>query len=455
MTYHSHETASTPMRPLLALALAASLAACDTGGPPEPPGPPADPALGAWLAERAHPLDTAAPRDDVSDLRFLDDLVGDARVVALGEATHGTREFFQIKDRVVRYLVDELGFDALVFEADAAAGVALDRYVRGGTGDAADLLAGTRLWPWQTEEVAALVGGLRARNAAGADVGFYGADVQFPALQADLVAQAVRSAEPDSAAAVEEAYRCLVDLSQPTFEARQAGVRAYPDRPAAEIARCRARVQEVRAYLERRSGPLGAALGARGYAGVLDAAVAAEQGELAWGSLNVRSTNYSYFRDRAMADNVLRVLDRLGEGGRVVVWAHNVHVSESVADLPTMGEFLDEALGDRYRSVGFAFQRGAVQSVQIAGGLRPVEVGDGPADGYGALLASAGLPLFALDLRGLDGPGAALAGPRPFRQYGARVEPGPVGPARLADWFDAVVFVETSTPSRPLAGAAR
>ena len=438
------------MRYLLVL-LALALGACD-GGAPAPP--PTETPLAEWLRANVHALDTAAPRDDVSDLRFLDDLVGDARVVALGEATHGTREFFQIKDRVVGYLVDELGFDAVVFEGDLAPGAAIDAYIRGGAGDAEALVGGFHLWPWRTEEVADLVRGLRARNAAGGAVGFYGADVQYPFLQADLVLDAVAEVEPDSLGAVRALLDCVGAPWQGGVAERDVALRAYPDRPAPARAACRRDVAEAGAYLDRQAERYRAALGAAAFGLARRAATAVGQGERLAASGAPGEGDPFAVRDRAMADNVLWLLDHLGPDARVAVWAHNVHVSRFVGDLATLGEFLDADLGDDYRALGFAFHRGTVTGYGD-GRLRAVDVGAGPAESFGALFSTAGLPLFALDLRqDLGGPAAPLARSRPFRQYGSVVEPGPVGPARLPDWFDAVVFVEESTPTRLLPAPA-
>ena len=434
------------MRRPLFLVLAAVLAACDASAPAPPAAPPEPDALAEWLRQTAWPLDTAAPRDDDADLRWLDGVVGDARVVGLGEATHGTREFFQVKDRVVRYLVDRLGFDAVVFEGDLGPAAAIDAYVRGGPGDPEALVGGFGLWPWDTEEVAALVRGLRDRGGAAR---FYGADVQYPFLQADAVVAAVERVEPDSADAVRERLACIAAPWGGTVAQRAALLRAYAGRPAPALAACRQAVLDVGAYLDRRAAAYEAALG-REAALVRRMARAVAEGERL--ATAAGGDSYFYLRDRAMADNVRWVLDHLGPDARVAVWAHNVHVSRSVDDLATMGESLDAELGDDYRAVGFAFHRGAVTGVST-GQLRAVDVGAGPADSYGALFASAGLPLFALDLRDLGGAAAPLAERRPFRQYGAVVGAGPVGGARLADWFDAVVFVETSTPTRLLPGA--
>jgi erythromycin esterase-like protein len=88
-----------------------------------------------WLRGAAVPFDRVDPTDNMDDLEPLRKIVGDARVVSLGEATHGTREFFQMKHRVLRFLVERMGFTAFAIEATWPEANRLDRYVRTGEGD--------------------------------------------------------------------------------------------------------------------------------------------------------------------------------------------------------------------------------------------------------------------------------------------------------------------------------
>src|SRR5499433_2764057 len=108
-----------------------------------------------WLKANAMPLATAEPGTGINDLEPLRPLIGDARVVALGEATHGTREFFQLKHRVIEYCVSQLGFTVIAFEADFGATLAVNDYVLRDNGNARD--AASSMGFWDTEEVAALI----------------------------------------------------------------------------------------------------------------------------------------------------------------------------------------------------------------------------------------------------------------------------------------------------------
>jgi erythromycin esterase len=109
------------------------------------------------ISESAVPLSTAAPGEDVADLQPSGDTLASAKVVGLGEATHGTREFFQLKHRILRYLVVEQGVRTFAWESGFAMSRALDDYVRRGAGDAKTALSTGGYGVWQTEAVLAMV----------------------------------------------------------------------------------------------------------------------------------------------------------------------------------------------------------------------------------------------------------------------------------------------------------
>ncbi len=132
-------------------------------------------------------LDNLTAGHGFDDLRPFGQMVGDARIVALGEATHGTREFFLLKHRLVEFLVAELGFTIFAIEANWPESEIVNEYILTGKGEPAAALAGLRFWTWDTEEVFALIEWMRAWNAGhGPDrrVRFAGIDAQFPSLAA-------------------------------------------------------------------------------------------------------------------------------------------------------------------------------------------------------------------------------------------------------------------------------
>lgn len=392
----------------------------------------------AWLREHARPLagvDAGAPRDD---LAALGDLVGDARVVALGEQTHGTSEFFRMKHRALEHLVLEHGFTLFAIEANMPEAERLNRYVLSGEGDAQDLLAGLHSWTWHTEEVLALIAWMRDHNeAAEVPVRFTGFDMQYPDVAVENVRAFLADHDPELLAAYE------ADL---TAAAATSRLRGSSEAPSPEL---RERVDELVAAMTAREAGYAAA------AGEDAAAWAVQDGRVVAQSLGLASGG-TRWRDEAMARNLLWLLDRY-PGERMLVWAHNGHVSKAAG---WMGSHLAAALGDAYVCVAFSFEQGAYTAYDPEfGGVGASVAGPAPAGTVDRLLAEVGPDVFLLDLR--DAAGSAVEpwflAPRRFRAVGAVAvhDAGSFAPATLGEEFDGVIFVRRSTPSRRLPRAGR
>lgn len=147
----------------------------------EPP-----PALTEFIKQKALPLKTIEPGSGFDDLQALKPLIGDARMVALGECTHGTKEIFKAKHRLLEYLASEMGFSLFAIEANMTEAHRLNAYVQGGEGNPDDLIRGMGFWTWSTLEVRDMVEWMRrynadpANRAAGKNVAFEGFDMQSP-----------------------------------------------------------------------------------------------------------------------------------------------------------------------------------------------------------------------------------------------------------------------------------
>ena len=165
----------------------------------------------AWIRRQATSLVTADPAEPLTDLAPLRQIVSDADVVGLGESTHGAHEQFALKHRIVRLLVEELGFRCVALEEDWTKGVQLDDYVREGTGDPRQLLAGAGT-PWRTEEILRLITWIHDYNQAHPDdmVRFAGVDVvAVGPLAYQAVEDYVRQAAPDRSGELEQHFAVI------------------------------------------------------------------------------------------------------------------------------------------------------------------------------------------------------------------------------------------------------
>lgn len=152
-----------------------------------------------WLNRHATPLATTDPGKPVDDLAGLRGIARDARIVGLGESTHGSAEQFRVKHRAVRFLVERMGYRSIAFEEDFASGVAIDRYIVTGVGDPRALIMATGSI-WATEEMLDLVRWLRAYNTrrpASDQVRFLGSDLhQIRQLSFDEIRSYTQCAAP-------------------------------------------------------------------------------------------------------------------------------------------------------------------------------------------------------------------------------------------------------------------
>ncbi|HYV13146.1 MAG TPA: erythromycin esterase family protein [Pyrinomonadaceae bacterium] len=141
-----------------------------------------------WIAANAVRLKTPEAGNGFADMQPLNKIIGNARIVSLGEATHGTREFFQLKHRMLEFLATEMGFTIFSIEANMPEAYRLNDYVLNGEGDPAKLLKGMYFWTWDTQEVLAMIQWMREFNKSGKGrVQFTGFDMQTPDVAGVIV----------------------------------------------------------------------------------------------------------------------------------------------------------------------------------------------------------------------------------------------------------------------------
>src|SRR5215471_18807830 len=145
-------------------------------------------AVNQWTRANAIPLSTVEAGHGFADLQPLKKAIGNARIVSLGEATHGTREFFQMKHRMMEFLATEMGFTIFSIEANMPEAYRLNDYVLRGEGDPAKLLRGMYFWTWDTEEVLDMIRWMREFNQSGKGrVEFTGFDMQTITVAGPIV----------------------------------------------------------------------------------------------------------------------------------------------------------------------------------------------------------------------------------------------------------------------------
>lgn len=307
-------------------------------------------------------LDTTDPEAPLSDLHELGDILSDRSVIGLGEATHGTREFFRFKHRLIRFLVEEFDLRAIAFESNFAETLRINDYVLEGKGDPCVALDGIYFWTWYTEEVLALLEWLRRFNAdrpRSDRVRFYGIDAQYTAGAVAELERIVEAVSPSVVSEFEPLFR----------EADDAGRPAHMDDDAADRVEAASRLaNELEPYLATHDDRIVDTVGAERMAVAEQclrtiSQTAERNRAVVGGDLTASMA----VRDEAMADNVdwIRRHESLD---RIAVWAHNGHVNRLEMrsrgkTAPSMGAHLGERYGDGYYALGLEFGRGTFQAL--------------------------------------------------------------------------------------------
>jgi erythromycin esterase len=395
----------TAMAHILLIAWLAGALGCTRSGADAVPGRPPRAAspVARWLSAHAIPLATLEPGSGFADLGALGALVGDAKVVGLGEANHGAHELFRLRHRLVETLVAREGFNVFALEADYAPCEEMNDYVLHGRGDPASILASViGLIPWDTEEMLLLIRWIRRWNddpAHTRKVRFYGFDAQGPVVALRRVRAYLQDVDPGADDAF--APRLAPLASFPAWQ-------AYGGLGAAAQRDVQAALAELLERFDRSRDSWSARSGAERWTRERQALRTAQQAEI--GGRDDRA------RDRSMADNVEWLLAQEPDA-RIAAWAHNGHLG---FDPGAMGSFLKADLGTAYVHIATAFDHGAFRARRKGAapdeGWRAFLLGPAPGEALEAELTAVGRSWFLVDLRAASGEVAAwLDAPRPFR----------------------------------------
>jgi erythromycin esterase-like protein len=426
--------------------------------------------VGESAALEAVRLDARPLDGGESDYDALIELVGDARLVLLGEASHGTHEFYRERARITRRLIEELGFKAVAVEGDWPDADRVSRYVQGDSrdGDAEEALRGFRrfpTWMWRNAEVLDFIGWLRAHNEqlhpSHERVGFYGLDLYSLGASMEAVVAYLQDVDPAGASRARRRYECLHPFAQDSSGYGQAVLLGVSEP-------CRRRVLEQLVELRRHGGDYLR----------LDGPVAEDRYFLAEQNATVVANAEEYYRtmfggpapswnlrDRHMADTLDQLevhLARHGDAGKVVVWEHNSHIGDARStEMAQRGELnLGQLMRERHAHdvvlVGFTTYTGTVTAASEWGGeAERKRVRPALPDSYEALLHATGIPAFMLCPLGTSPSGRALSEPRLQRAIGVIYRPET---ERASHWFaacasqqfDALVHIDVTRAVEPL-----
>lgn len=417
------------------------------------------------IKDAVHPL-MRSPKDYDPLLRFI----GNARFVLLGEASHGTRDFYRERAQITKRLIREKGFTAVAVEADWPDAWRVNRYVQGQSvdADAAEALSGFQRfpsWMWRNTEVLDFVGWLRAHNESlrpGAQTtGFYGLDLYSLHASIEAMLNYLDKADPAAAARARQRYAGFENFGQDPqacgFAAGLALSRNCESAVVAQLVEMQKRADEY----ARRDGRMAE----DDFFYAQQNARLIKSAELYYRTMFRGHISSWNLRDDHMAGTLEALVDHLGlRNGetKVVVWAHNSHLGDAratqmgVEGERNIGQLVRQRYGPQSVLVGFSTYTGTVTAASNWDGpAEQMQVRPAVPESYEAIFHETGIPSFLLVMARGSHITDVLREPKLERAIGVVYRPeaelaSHYFHAQLSDQFDAIVHFDQTGAVAPL-----
>jgi len=412
--------------------------------------------LPTMIAEAAEPL----PALDSPTFGAMFDRFADRRVVLLGEASHGTSEFYKARAAITKRLIAEHGFNIVAVEADWPYAAAVDSYVRHRKVERVEpAFQRFPQWMWRNTDVADFVGWLRDHNGSIVEperrAGFYGLDLYNMRGSIAAVLDYLESVDPEAAKIARERYGCLTPWQrEPSTYGRAVLTSSYRKCEQAVIEQCRDLLARRLDY---------AASDGESFLDAAQNARLVASAERYYRVMYYGGAEAWNLRDTHMFETLQHLLDARGPTAKAVVWAHNSHIGDarhtdmgSVRSEINIGQLCREEFGSEAALIGFGTHSGTVAAASHwDGDMQVKQIRPSRSDSYERLCHDAHVSRFLLDLKGDDGLRRRLAKPKLERFIGVIYLPeselmSHYSSAVLAEQFDAYVWFDRTTAVTPL-----
>lgn len=347
--------------------------------------------IGEKLKNILIPITTTETGNGFDDLQPLKEILKDVHILGMGEATHGTKEFFKMKHRMFEFLVEEMGYRAFAIEAEFGSHQKINDYILNNEGHLEFAIKALQFWTWSTQEVADLIEWMREYNQNPSNIEkirFYGFDIQDASSSVHNYIAYLRKVEP------EHTYEDMAKLNKlfPPYQNTSQIESLYGEiLNSFEINKdqyiARSSVQEYELILQDLN--------------IINQYISYQESF----SNNMSMETYiksNNSRDLAMAENVKWIYEYEKEyyhNDKIMLWAHNVHISKSYEQFLNMGEHLKNEFKDKYYSLGFDFYTGSFVTYGAGNILGIIEL-DKPDDTiFGTYFKGSGFPISFLDFQ--------------------------------------------------------
>ncbi|MBU5226299.1 erythromycin esterase family protein [Clostridium senegalense] len=396
-------------------------------------------------------LKTVKYNNGFEDLMPLKNILKDKKIVAMGEATHGTKEFFQMKHRMFQFLVEEMNYNIFAIEASMPDCARINDYILYGKGDAKDAVEAMGFWTWNTKEVLDMVEWMREYNKSHDNkIKFYGFDMQSSSLAATNVIDYLKNIDPD--------YEIKVHSKLEEFNDKKLDYVVDKELPINDIKEiinnCDKKKDE---YIKRSSK---------------------EKYEVNNQNLKIMCEFYDVFgekssdfekenkRDKYMAENIKWILNHEKEDSKIMIWAHNTHVSKQIdnfsnldkeyetENIKRIGSNLYNMYKDKIYIIGFEFNKGDFNAVVCnkETGNRTVKKCTLPSSkkGSGAYIFSRTSPMFFIDFQSCSKDKYLLnilLASQMYHDIGANFvnEKASLKSQVLSERYDGLIFIDTTS----------
>jgi len=408
-----------------------------------------------------------------SDYDQLVDRAGNSQVVLIGEASHGTHEFYAVRARLTRQLIEEKGYRIVALEADWPDALRAHRYISGDAPepDAAAALADFRrfpAWMWRNTVMVEFVDWLRQWNLrpgnAQAQVGLFGMDLYSMHASMASVLEYLDQVDPAAAARARARYACFDYFGD---DPQNYGMATTLGKSES----CEDAVVAQMIEMRRNYGALVAADGPKAedefFYAEQNARLVKNAEEYYRAMFRGRDECWN-LRDAHMTETLAALIGHYEQGrSKLIVWAHNSHLGDARAtDMSKRGEWnvgqlTRELFDDQVYSIGFSTFRGSVTAARDWGAIAERrQVRPGLPESYEALFHATGIPSFWLDMREDNATKELLETPRLQRAIGVIYRPeterwSHYFSTNVAEQFDAMIHIDTTRALEPLELSSR
>jgi erythromycin esterase len=404
-----------------------------------------------WISDHAIPINTVEAGNGFDDLKPIGAIVGEAKIVSLGEPTHGNREVFQLKHRMIEYLVQEMGFNVFALECPFGEAYDINRYVVDGIGDPEKTLAGIYMWAWDTHEVLDLIEWMREYNANPnhtKKVKFYGFDTQNPERATRVMLNYLANVDPILEKNVRPELEILeIPFSNPEIIGNRQWIPKEADSLSLRMIKLVMDSFDNRRDKYVRNSSVPEWKLAKQHARQVEMYIEA--------SIN-DGENWSIIRDLGQAQNLKWILDHEGKDAKMMVWAHNSHVSNSTRwGIEWMGSHMKKWYGDNIKIFGFLFNQGGFRAIDEgvpSKGMHDFDVGPAPEGTFEYVMSTTDMRLAAVDLSGLPEDRDVydwFNQERPTRNSGGGFNENDADdfywPYNLAKAYDALIYLDSTS----------